>query len=50
MHINDRALDVLIFIHTWHGLRVINYQFAGKSKNNTILFLHKNQNVYFMLV
>ena len=26
------ALEFLIFIHTWHGLRVINYQFAGKSK------------------
>ena len=26
------ALVFLIFIHTWHGLRVINYQFAGKSK------------------
>ena len=36
--------------YTWHGLRLINYQFLGKGKNNTILFLYKNKNVYFMLV
>ena len=48
----DETLRLMfdILLHTWHGLRLINYQFAGKSKNNTILFLHKNQNVYFMLV
>ena len=38
------------FIHTWYGLKLINHQFAGKGKNNTILFLHKNKNVHSMFV
>ena len=39
------------FIHTWYGLSLINHQFAGKGKKNTIiLFLHENKNVYSMFV
>ena len=39
------------FIHTWYGMSLINHQFAGKGKKNTIiLFLHENKNVYSMFV